>query len=122
MHESYAPGPGLGPGDEAGMDDVLAEQLNADSNLGQHTVKDATFFRDLTQVKIFCHPGFIIDGGSKNQSIGIDFTFPLFLMQLLRNFGLFYSFSTENTFFVLFKIISLFVNKHLFFQTCSLLA
>ena len=65
MHESYASGPELRPGDDAGMVDVLAEQLNTNSNLGQHTVNDATFFRDFTQVKIFCHLGFIIDGVSR---------------------------------------------------------
>ena len=71
MYKSYAPGPELRPGDDAGMVDVLAGQPNTNSNLGQYTVNDATFFRDFTQVKIFCHLGFIIDGVSRANQLGL---------------------------------------------------
>ena len=72
MYKSCAPGPELRPGDDAGMEDALAGQPNTNSNLGQSTLNGATFFRDFTQVEIFCHLEFIIDGrsGAQDQQNG----------------------------------------------------
>ena len=64
MYKSCAPGPELRPGDDAGMEDALAGQPD---NLGQSTLNGATFFRAFTQVNIFCHLEFIIDGSSGAQ-------------------------------------------------------
>ena len=55
MYKSCAPGPDLSPGDDAGMEDALAGQLD---NLGQSTPevpRFSVFLPRYKDIKIFCH-------------------------------------------------------------------